>query len=100
MASAIKNDTNFDLEVTAPYQKEVEPEMEEFAPEGEEEEQPTNLEGKLKIEDAGFSPRTTNALVNAGIKTIAGLKRLSPLKIEEIKGLGKKGIDEIMEKIK
>jgi DNA-directed RNA polymerase alpha subunit len=36
--------------------------------------------------------------LNAGIKTIAGLKRLSPLKLEEIKGLGKKGIEEIKDK--
>ena len=41
-----------------------------------------SLDGKTKIEDSNFSPRTTNALVNAGIKTIAGLKRLSPLKLE------------------
>lgn len=58
-----------------------------------------SLDGKTKIEDSNFSPRTTNALVNAGIKTIAGLKRLSPLKLEEIKGLGKKGIEEIKEKL-
>lgn len=54
-----------------------------------------SLDGKTKIEDSVFSQRTTNALLNSGIKTIAGLKRLSPLKLEEIKGLGKKGIDEI-----
>lgn len=51
-------------------------------------------ENKIKIEDAGFSPRTTNALLGAGIKTIAGLKRLSTLKLEEVRGLGKKGIAE------
>lgn len=54
---------------------------------------------KLKIEDAGFSPRATNALITAGIKTIAGLKRMSDLKLSEIKGLGQKGIQEIKKKL-
>lgn len=58
-----------------------------------------SIDGKTKIEDADFSPRTTNALLNSGIKTIAGLKRLSSLKLEEIKGLGKKGIEEIRGKL-
>lgn len=57
------------------------------------------LNGKTKIEEAGFSPRTTNALVSAGVKTIAGLKRLSDLKLSEIKGLGQKGVTEIKEKL-
>ena len=73
---------------------------EEFEELGDEESKLIDLDGKLKIEEAGFSQRTTNALINGGIKTIAGLKRLSPLKIEEIKGLGKKGIDEIKDKLK
>ena len=56
-----------------------------------------NIDPKTKIEDIGLSPRTANALINSGIKTYAGLQRLSDLKISEIKGLGKKGIDEIKE---
>lgn len=54
-----------------------------------------NVDSKTKVEDLKLSPRTTNALLNAGIKTFGGLKRLSTLKVEEIKGLGKKGVDEI-----
>lgn len=54
-----------------------------------------SLDNKTKIEDLNLSPRTTNALINSGIKTYGGLKRLSSLKVEEIKGLGKKGIEEI-----
>ncbi|MFA7253535.1 MAG: DNA-directed RNA polymerase subunit alpha [Patescibacteria group bacterium] len=54
-----------------------------------------DLGNKTKVEDLNLSSRTMNALLNSGIKTIGGLKRLTPLKIEEIKGLGKKGIDEI-----
>jgi len=53
------------------------------------------MDPKAKIEDVGFSSRTTNALLNAGIKTVAGLKRLSDLKLSEVKGLGQKGIEEI-----
>lgn len=53
------------------------------------------FDSKTKVEDLDLSPRTTNALINSGIKTYGGLKRLSALKIEEIKGLGKKGIEEI-----
>ncbi len=59
-----------------------------------------DLDPKTKIEEAGFSARTTNALVNAGIKSIAGLKRLSNLKLSEIKGLGSKGTEEIKDRIK
>ena len=54
-----------------------------------------SMDSKTKIEELNFSPRTANALINSGIKTIGGLKRLSDLKLEEIKGLGKKGIEEI-----
>ncbi len=98
---SIMNDQTFDLEVTEPYGKEAEEVVEEeFEELGDEESKLIDLDGKLKIEEAGFSQRTTNALINGGIKTIAGLKRLSPLKIEEIKGLGKKGIDEIKDKLK
>lgn len=55
------------------------------------------VDSKTKTEDLNLSPRTTNALLNSGIKTLGGLKRLSDLKLEEVKGLGKKGIDEIKE---
>lgn len=55
------------------------------------------VDNKTKIEDLGLSSRTVNALLNAGIKTVGGLKRLSSLKLEEVKGLGKKGIEEIRE---
>lgn len=50
---------------------------------------------KAKVEDLNLSARTVNSLSNAGIKTVAGLRRMSDLKLSEIKGLGKKGFDEI-----
>jgi len=54
-----------------------------------------DLDPKTKIEDLDLSARTVNSLVNAGIKTIAGLRRMSNLKLSEVKGLGKKGFDEV-----
>jgi DNA-directed RNA polymerase subunit alpha len=99
--NAIMADENFDLEVTESYKKEEKPEYNIEATEDEmlEDGSEDLSDGKTKIEDADFSPRTTNALINAGIKTVAGLKRLSPLKLEEVKGLGKKGIEEIKERL-
>ena len=97
--NAIMADENFDLEVTEKFVAEVVETPEEVSEEMESTEEEVSLEGKTKIEDANFSQRTTNALLNAGIKTVAGLKRLSLLKLEEIKGLGKKGIDEIKERL-
>jgi DNA-directed RNA polymerase subunit alpha len=96
--NAVIADETFEMDLTESYQKPQSPEieLEELSAENESTE---TVENKTKVEDAGFSQRTTNALINAGIKTIAGLKRLSPLKLEEIKGLGKKGIDEINEKL-
>ena len=95
--TAIISDETFNPSLTESYSKEEE--ISEISEELLDEENLGNVEGKTKIEDAGFSPRTTNALLNAGIKTVAGLTRLSPLKLEEIKGLGKKGIEEIKEVI-
>jgi len=97
--NAILSDDNFDLEVTQKYHIEEIETPEEVEEKIEASEDETTLEGKTKIEDANFSQRTTNALLNAGIKTVAGLKRVSLLKLEEIKGLGKKGIDEINERL-
>ncbi len=52
--------------------------------------------GKMKIEDVdSLSSRTVTALVNAGIKTVAGLARKTADDLLEIDGLGKKGIQEI-----
>lgn len=53
------------------------------------------LDPKTKIEDAGLSGRTAHALVAAGYKTLSGLKRLSDIKLQSIKGLGAKGVDEV-----
>lgn len=56
-----------------------------------------DVDPKTKVSDLNLSARTINALINSGIKTVAGLKRLSDLKLSEVKGLGKKGFDEVKE---
>lgn len=98
--NAIISDENYEADLTEKYVKE--PVQEEIlaAVEEDEAEAGESFDGKTKIEDAEFSPRTTNALLNSGVKTVAGLKRLSALKLEEIKGLGKKGIEEINDRLK
>jgi DNA-directed RNA polymerase subunit alpha len=53
------------------------------------------LDPKTKIEDSGLSGRTAHALLAAGYKTLSGLKRLSDIKLQSIKGLGAKGVDEV-----
>jgi DNA-directed RNA polymerase subunit alpha len=89
------NDASFDIDVTQSFQTEepevaVEDEIDESGIAAD-----SSIDGKIKIEDLNLSPRTTNALLNSGVKTFGGLKRLSALKLEEVKGLGKKGIEEI-----
>lgn len=65
-----------------------------------ENQKPQEYDPKTKIEDLDLSSRTINALLNAGIKTVAGLKRMSDLKLSEVKGLGKKGFDEVKAMLK
>jgi len=53
------------------------------------------VDPKTKIAELDLSARTVNALVSAGIKSVAGLKRISDLKLSEVKGLGRIGFDEV-----
>lgn len=50
---------------------------------------------KVKVEDMGLSARVTSALVDAGIKTAAGLARKTAASLNEIDGIGDKAIAEI-----
>lgn len=72
-------------------------EIVEVVAEQAEEEVKLPVNPKTKIEDAGLSSRTTNALLAGGFKTVSGLLRLSEIKLEGIKGLGAKGLDEVKE---
>lgn len=50
---------------------------------------------KTRIETLELSQRTTNALTGSGIRTVGGLVRKKEEDIENIEGLGPKGIQEI-----
>lgn len=54
---------------------------------------------KTKIDDLGLSSRTVNALMMAGIKTVAGIVRKSESDLHEVEGLGEKAVEEIKESI-
>jgi DNA-directed RNA polymerase subunit alpha len=54
---------------------------------------------KTKIDDLNLSSRTVNALMMAGIKTVAGIVRKSETDLHEIEGLGEKAVVEIKEAI-
>ncbi|HEU5114629.1 MAG TPA: DNA-directed RNA polymerase subunit alpha [Candidatus Paceibacterota bacterium] len=64
------------------------------APAGEKKELDTEFL-KTRIETLGLSQRTTNALANANIRTVGGLVRKKEEDVENIEGLGPKGIQEI-----
>ncbi len=50
---------------------------------------------KTRIESLNLSVRTTNALTNANIRTLGGLARKKEKDLDDIEGLGAKGIVEI-----
>jgi len=55
---------------------------------------------KILVEDLKLTGRTLNALVNNGIKTVAGIVKKSEKSLEEMEGMGEKAISEIKRKIK
>ena len=50
---------------------------------------------KTRIESLNLSQRTTNALTGANIRTVGGLVRKKEVDVENIEGLGPKGLQEI-----
>jgi DNA-directed RNA polymerase subunit alpha len=55
--------------------------------------------GKINVEEVNLSPRTTNALINNDIKTVADLTRLTDTELRELKGFGAKAYDEVKDKL-
>jgi DNA-directed RNA polymerase subunit alpha len=51
--------------------------------------------GKIKVEDLGLSTRTSGALIDGGVKTVAGLTRKTASALKELDGVGDKAIEEI-----
>jgi DNA-directed RNA polymerase subunit alpha len=52
---------------------------------------------KMKLEDLELSSRTTTALSDAGIRSVAGLTRKTAASLKELDGVGDKAITEITE---
>lgn len=52
---------------------------------------------KTKVDEIGLSTRTVTALVEGGVKTVAGLVRKSGEQLKEIDGIGDKAVTEIEE---
>ncbi len=50
---------------------------------------------KTRIENVDLSARTINALTNANIRTVGGLARKKEKDLDDVEGLGSKGIQEI-----
>lgn len=52
---------------------------------------------KMSVEDIGLSTRTVNTLISGSVKTVGGLLRKSAESLNELEGMGDKGITEISE---
>ncbi|MBU0750000.1 DNA-directed RNA polymerase subunit alpha [Patescibacteria group bacterium] len=50
---------------------------------------------KMKVEDMGLAARTTTALTDAGIKTVAGLVKKTAAALKDLDGVGDKAVEEI-----
>jgi len=61
---------------------------------------PNKLERKIPVEELGLSPRITNSLLSAKIKTVNALVKTKEEKLLSIDGLGKKAVEDINKKIK
>ncbi|MDB5204482.1 MAG: DNA-directed polymerase subunit alpha, DNA-directed polymerase subunit alpha [Candidatus Taylorbacteria bacterium] len=55
---------------------------------------------KTRVESLDLSQRTTNALINANIRTLGGLARKKEKDLSEIEGMGAKGIGEVKKVLK
>ncbi len=58
-----------------------------------------NQTDAILIDEVNFTPRTTNALMNNGIKTIGDLANLTPIELKGLKGFGQKAYDEVTSKL-
>lgn len=55
--------------------------------------------GQVAIEELSLSQRTTNALINNDISTVADLTQLSKADLKGLKGFGQKAFEEVLEKL-
>jgi ribosomal protein S16 len=81
-------------------EKKEEPKEKSKKEEPKKEEKENKKEKKEGLESLELSTRISNALEDAGIDSLKTLKAKSKEELSEVKGLGKKSIEEIMEKLK
>lgn len=55
--------------------------------------------GQVAIEELSLSQRTTNALINNDILTIADLTQITKADLKSLKGFGQKAFEEVLEKL-
>lgn len=60
---------------------------------------PEDAASKILVEEINLSPRTTNALLNNNIKTIADILVLTDDELRNLKGFGNKAYQEVREKL-
>jgi len=63
------------------------------------EKNPEDAAAKILVEEVNLSPRTTNALLNNDIKTIADILILTDDELKNLKGFGNKAYQEVREKL-
>jgi len=99
MISQLKAIVGFVEDVEETVQKESEDSKKVMIPSDEKEKDKEALRQedvlKVRVEDVNFSSRTLRALSEASIRTIGGLARKKEVDLEEIDGLGERGIAEI-----
>jgi len=82
--------------------REEQEEVEEFDEQVKkaESKEPKDEESEEDFSSLELSTRTVNALTNAGLTTLNQVKKLTEEKLKDIKGMGAKSVEEILEKIK
>ncbi len=60
---------------------------------------PASASTSVLIEDADLSARTTNALLNNDLKTMQDVAELTRAELTDLKGFGKKAVDEVVVKL-
>ena len=93
------------LKAIVGFQEEIDlsAQAEEKKPENDTESSDENDESEIRkerIESLGHSTRTENALSDANIRTIGGLMQKNEVDLLDVDGLGKKGIEEIIDALK
>lgn len=96
---AVRGFQEEEIEDEAPVSKKEMKEIEKEAEDSKENEGDSEIL-KTRIEDLQLSPRTLNALSEAGIRTVGGLVRKKEEDILEVEGIGNKAVQELKDALK